>query len=194
MEFSRLKKQFFFILLAGIGLATIYASTSWAGQAVLSWNRNTESDLAGYKVYFSTTSGSYPNVLDVGKTATPNSPQFTVNNLTEGVTYYFTVKSYDYSMNLSGFSKEVWKTIVVSDPPPPPPDPVPPSSDPLPEDPTSENRPPVANAGADQSVLDGTEVHLNGGGSSDPDGDSLTYFWIQTSGQIFVSFILIVHT
>jgi PKD repeat protein len=39
------------------------------------------------------------------------------------------------------------------------------------------NRPPVANAGLDQSVLEGTAVTLNGGGSSDPDGHPITYSW-----------------
>lgn len=36
---------------------------------------------------------------------------------------------------------------------------------------------PVANAGADQSVEVGDLVSLNGSGSSDPDGDNLTYSW-----------------
>jgi hypothetical protein len=37
--------------------------------------------------------------------------------------------------------------------------------------------PPIADAGADQTVSPGDTVALNGGGSSDPEGDSLTYSW-----------------
>jgi hypothetical protein len=42
--------------------------------------------------------------------------------------------------------------------------------------------PPVANAGVDQSVSEQQLVALDGGGSSDPDGDALTYAWTQVSG------------
>jgi len=40
-----------------------------------------------------------------------------------------------------------------------------------------DNQPPVANAGADQSVLVNDSVTLDGSGSSDADGDSLSFSW-----------------
>lgn len=46
------------------------------------------------------------------------------------------------------------------------------------------NQQPVANAGADQTVAFGASVTLNGAGSSDPDGDTLTFSWTQTAGTV----------
>ena len=44
------------------------------------------------------------------------------------------------------------------------------------------NNPPIAFAGNDKTVTQGNVVLLNGTGSYDPDGDSLSYFWNNTSG------------
>lgn len=46
---------------------------------------------------------------------------------------------------------------------------------------TVANAAPVANAGAAQNVVAGATVTLNGGGSSDANGDALTYAWTLTS-------------
>ncbi len=48
--------------------------------------------------------------------------------------------------------------------------------------PGSVNRAPTAVAGANQNVVEQTLVQLDGSGSSDPDGDALTYAWTQTAG------------
>jgi hypothetical protein len=45
------------------------------------------------------------------------------------------------------------------------------------------NRAPAANAGTEQSVDEQTNITLDGTGSSDPDGDNLTYTWTQTGGE-----------
>lgn len=88
-----------------------------AGRAVLTWEANTEADLAGYKVYTGTASGEYGPPIDVGLTATPQSPTHTIE-LADG-TYYFAVTAYDDSGNESGYSNEVGKKIDTASPKPP---------------------------------------------------------------------------
>jgi hypothetical protein len=40
------------------------------------------------------------------------------------------------------------------------------------------NKVPLANAGNDQSLNEGTLVHIDGSGSYDPDNDAINYFWL----------------
>jgi LmbE family N-acetylglucosaminyl deacetylase len=44
------------------------------------------------------------------------------------------------------------------------------------------NKPPVPNAGLDQSVSEGATVQLDGSGSHDVDGDPLSFQWVQSGG------------
>jgi len=48
---------------AGIGLGP-------AEQVTLAWDPNTESDLAGYKIHYGTTSRSYTSTVDVNRVTT----------------------------------------------------------------------------------------------------------------------------
>jgi len=45
-----------------------------------------------------------------------------------------------------------------------------------------ENKPPVADAGPDQTAVEGNQIELSGLNSIDPDGSVLSYAWEQTSG------------
>lgn len=93
-----------------------------SGTATLSWEANTESDLAGYKIYYGTSprtgdcpDGGYSEKIEVGKTTTPEKPSFIVKGLEAGKTYYFSVTSRDTSGNESCFQKEVSKAFPASD-------------------------------------------------------------------------------
>lgn len=104
-------------MFAGIALGLIYAHGAFAGSATLTWNANTEPDLAGYKVYYGTAShaGNCPagfggSMVNVGKVTT-----HTINNLTDGQTYYFQITAVDTSNNESSCSSEVSKTIAAAD-------------------------------------------------------------------------------
>jgi DNA-binding beta-propeller fold protein YncE len=44
------------------------------------------------------------------------------------------------------------------------------------------NKPPIANAGTNQTVNSGDKVTLDGSGSKDPDGSIVSYSWVQTAG------------
>jgi len=80
------------------------------GTAQLSWQKNPESDLSHYVVYYGTTSQVYDQIIPVGLTQTPNAPSFTITELAPG-TYYFTVRAVDTSGNEGLQAPEATKTI-----------------------------------------------------------------------------------
>ncbi len=79
--------------------------------ASLSWQGNSESDLVGYKVHYGTSSQTYTVAENVGLTTNPNLPSHIMHNLSEGMTYYFSITAVDVSGNESGFSPERNKRI-----------------------------------------------------------------------------------
>jgi fibronectin type 3 domain-containing protein len=69
------------------------------------WTANAETDLAGYKVYWGTSSGAYTNSQTVGK-----ATSYTITGLTEGTRYYIAVTAYDTDGNESMKSIEATGT------------------------------------------------------------------------------------
>src|SRR6266850_4705517 len=70
----------------------------------LAWDANTEPDLAGYRIHYGTSPGSYtlPTITVVGQ----NNAR-TITNLQANTTYYFAVTAYDLAGNESPLSNEV---------------------------------------------------------------------------------------
>ncbi|MFZ5470007.1 MAG: hypothetical protein ACOZIN_11280 [Myxococcota bacterium] len=64
-------------------------------------------DLAGYKLYYGSTPGTYTNVIDIRD---PSATGYVVEGLTQGP-WYFAVTAYDTSGNESGHSNEASKVI-----------------------------------------------------------------------------------
>ena len=79
------------------------------GSVTLTWQANREQDLAGYKIYVGTSSGSYTyagSPFMIG-----NATAYTLSALPKGQTYFFAISAYDTSGNESGLSSEVSKTL-----------------------------------------------------------------------------------
>lgn len=93
---------------AGLGFIDLEEGT---GFAELSWDPNSESDLAGYQVYWGTSPGVYDDSQDVGKgTMVDGRVHFTLEGLPAKKTYYFSVTAYNKDKE-SDHSNEVSKEL-----------------------------------------------------------------------------------
>lgn len=101
-------------------LMLLFATSVFAQDYIhLTWFENTESDLAGYKVYWGINSGIYSDVVDVGL---QDWELFNYNNFSKFQDYWFVVTAYDSTGNESEYSTEVLLRATVQDtiPPVPP--------------------------------------------------------------------------
>lgn len=111
-----LKRTFIWICLVFAFIMFIHSSDNlFAADVTLSWDSSTTNDdgtplenPGRYKIHFGNASGNYSQIIDAGNVTT-----YTVNNLTEGLTYYFAVVTYDTLGNESGYSNEINMTIPV---------------------------------------------------------------------------------
>ena len=70
--------------------------------ATLAWDANTETDLAGYRLYYGNAAGSYPNRVEVG-----NRTTCTVDGLDPAKSWRFVVTAYNASGQESTRSNEI---------------------------------------------------------------------------------------
>jgi len=99
----RLQKMLVNSVLAAI-LSLSMSSVSSATSVQLQWDQNTDSDLAGYKVYYAAESSSFEGVtpIDVHK-----QTMATIDGLDPDKSYSFTVTAYNSEGQESGFSNVV---------------------------------------------------------------------------------------
>jgi len=91
---------------------TIIAAEVVPGMVQLSWDTNTEPDLAGYKVYMRTQGSQYGSpVILSSPTIVNQRVVFEVQGLDKAEIHYFVVSAYDQSGNESEFSVEVSKAF-----------------------------------------------------------------------------------
>ena len=102
------------LLLFGLFVSSAYSASS----VQLTWNANTESDLAGYKIYKRTLpSQDFGQPIFSGFPNNPSSPSTTVSGLSGGTTYGFIATAFDTAGNESTPSTEATITITTSPPP-----------------------------------------------------------------------------
>lgn len=82
----------------------------------INWNMNSESDLAGYIVYYGTASRTYSAMstsIGLSGDGSTGTPSKIISGLLDGTTYYFGVTAYDATGNESTFSGEVASLVTV---------------------------------------------------------------------------------
>ncbi len=87
---------------------TLMVSAPTTSSATLTWVPNTESDLAGYKIYQATASGTYGAALG---TVPAGTVIYQATGLSANTTYFFVITAYDIAGNESAYSNEVSKSI-----------------------------------------------------------------------------------
>jgi hypothetical protein len=89
-----------------LGLVTLFVAAVSHAQALSSvtvgWDSSAASEVAGYRLHYGVTSGSYSSVTDVG-----NTTKATITGLSQGNTYFIVVTAYDVSGLESVPSNEV---------------------------------------------------------------------------------------
>ena len=97
------------VALVLLAILLVLPKVGLAAEITLAWDANSESDVAGYKVYYGTASGKYTHSVDVG-----NVTQTTLH--VSKKKYCIALTAYDTYGNESDFSNEVSWPIQVFEP------------------------------------------------------------------------------
>ena len=81
--------------------------SSGDSKVILTWTACTEKDLKGYAIYRSLTNGFIPQTIDSIAFVLKPVVTYTDSGLTNGVIYYYKIKSYDQTMFSSDTSSQV---------------------------------------------------------------------------------------
>jgi hypothetical protein len=89
----------------------VSSTIAYAGQVTLGWDKSTEPDVAGYKIYYGTATRNYTQSI---KITSPNITTCTIINLLDGQKYYFVATVYNAELIESDYSAEVFCTIAAA--------------------------------------------------------------------------------
>jgi hypothetical protein len=130
-----------------------------AANVQLTWNANTESTLAGYKIHYGNSSRNYSTIVNLTKSTTCS-----ISDLQAGKTYFFAATAYDIHGNESTYSNEVSYSV-----------------------PTVANQPPVAQGGTLNATEDLPATGTLR--ATDPEGRTLTFTLVAlpTKGVVTVN-------
>ncbi len=95
-----------FFLVFSLAFFAALTAADAASSVTVSWDANTEPNLAGYHLYYGTSSRQYTQTVEPGQTTSAN-----VGGLAEGAVYFFAVTAFDDTGTESDFSNEVVYTV-----------------------------------------------------------------------------------
>jgi hypothetical protein len=99
-------------ILFNLSVTALYfilsSTNAYAGHITLGWDKSTESDVIGCKIYYGTATRNYTQNI---KIASPNITTCTILNLSDGQRYYFAATAYNTELIESDYSAEVFATI-----------------------------------------------------------------------------------
>ena len=97
------------LILFFFALCIIPGTSAFAATVNLAWNASSGSNVAGYKMYYGTSSRKYSYNVNVG-----NYTSCSLSGLQEGKKYYFAATAYNTSNAESSYSSEISYTVPTS--------------------------------------------------------------------------------